>query len=50
MSLPHDCRMRYTLTLRVFKLNQRAVVFQFTNHLEQVPDWEDSLIVDIWPY
>jgi hypothetical protein len=49
MSLPHDGRMRYTLTLRVFKLNQRAGGFQFTNHLEQVADWEDSLIVDMGP-
>jgi hypothetical protein len=47
---PHHGRMRYTLTLRVFKLNERAGGFRFADHLEQVPDWADSLIVDIGPH
>lgn len=46
---PHDGRMRYTLTLRVFKLDERAGGFRFADHLEQVPDWSDSLIVDVGP-
>jgi hypothetical protein len=41
--------MRYTLTLRVFKLNQQNGTFRFADHLEQVPDWADSLIVDVGP-
>jgi pimeloyl-ACP methyl ester carboxylesterase len=46
---PHDGRMRYTLTLRVFKLDERNGSFRFADHLEQVPDWADSLIVDVGP-
>jgi pimeloyl-ACP methyl ester carboxylesterase len=46
---PHGGRMRYTLTLRVFKLNQQNGTFRFADHLEQVPDWADSLIVDVGP-
>lgn len=41
--------MRYTLTLRVFKLDQQGGTFRFADHLEQVPDWADSLIVDVGP-
>ena len=41
--------MRYTLTLRVFKLDQQSGTFRFADHLEQVPDWSDSLIVDVGP-
>ncbi|MFF9410350.1 esterase/lipase family protein [Streptomyces anandii] len=44
---PHEGRMRYTLTLRVFKLRERDGGFDFADHLEQVPDWQDWLIVDI---
>ena len=47
--LPHGGRMRYTLSLRVFKLSERAGGFRFAEHLEQVPDWTDSLIVDVGP-
>lgn len=47
---PHQGRMRYTLTLRVFKLDQLDGSFRFTDHLEQVPDWTDSLIVDVGPH
>ena len=46
---PHDGRMRYTLTLRVFKLDEQNGSFRFADHLEQVPDWSDSLIVDVGP-
>jgi hypothetical protein len=48
--LPHHGRMRYTLTLRVFKLDERDGGFRFDDHLEQVPDWADSLIVDVGPH
>ena len=41
--------MRYTLTLRVFKLDEQGGTFRFADHLEQVPDWADSLIVDVGP-
>ena len=41
--------MRHTLTLRVFKLDERDGSFRFADHLEQVPDWADSLIVDVGP-
>jgi pimeloyl-ACP methyl ester carboxylesterase len=42
-------RRRYALTLRVFKLVERAGAFRFVDHLEQVSDWSDVLIVDIGP-
>jgi pimeloyl-ACP methyl ester carboxylesterase len=45
----HAGRLRYTLTLRVYKLVERDGVFRFAEHLEQVPDWADSLIVDVGP-
>ncbi len=41
--------MRYTLTLRVFKPDERAGGFRFADHLEQVPNWSDALIVDVGP-
>ncbi len=46
---PHQGRARYTLTLRVFRLDERDGSFHFREHLEQVPDWADSLIVDVGP-
>jgi hypothetical protein len=45
----HGGRMRHTVTLRVFKLDERAGGFRFAEHLEQVPDWADALIVDVGP-
>jgi hypothetical protein len=45
--LRHEGRMRHVLSLRVFKLVERGGVFQFAEHLEQVPEWSDSLIVDV---
>lgn len=38
---------RYALTLRVYKIVSDAGGFDFANHLEQVSDWADSLIVDV---
>jgi hypothetical protein len=44
-----DGRMRYTLTLRLFKVPVTGKVFNFTNTTEQVPYWQDWLIVDVEP-
>lgn len=40
-------RMRYALTLRILRLIEKDGFFRFQDHLEQLADWEDSLIVDI---
>jgi pimeloyl-ACP methyl ester carboxylesterase len=42
-------RMRYTLTLRLFKVPVPGGIFNFSNSLEQVPYWQDWLIVDVDP-
>ncbi|MFF1634710.1 esterase/lipase family protein [Leifsonia sp. NPDC058248] len=42
-----DDLARYALTLRVYKIVSDQGGFDFTNHLEQVSDWVDSLIVDV---
>jgi hypothetical protein len=47
--VPHGGRARYTMTLRVFALEEKHGVFDFSDHLEQVPAWSDSLIVDVGP-
>jgi len=44
-----DGRMRYTLTLRLFKVPVQDNVFDFSNTSEQVPYWQDWLIVDVEP-
>ncbi|MFF1561511.1 esterase/lipase family protein [Streptomyces sp. NPDC058279] len=44
---PHQRRMRYTLTLQVSKLSERNGTFIPDDHLEQVPDWGDWLIIDM---
>lgn len=44
-----DGRMRYTLTLRLFKVPVAGSVFNFSNTTEQVPYWQDWLIVDVEP-
>jgi len=44
-----DGRMRYTLTLRLFKVPVAGSVFDFSNTTEQVPYWQDWLIVDVQP-
>ncbi|OFE17053.1 hypothetical protein BA895_17905 [Humibacillus sp. DSM 29435] len=40
---------RYVVTLRVAKVVQANDAFDFTDHLEGVPDWSDSLVVDVGP-
>ncbi|MBP0448134.1 alpha/beta hydrolase [Kitasatospora sp. RG8] len=45
----HDGLMRYALSLHVFKLNEPKGAFCLDDHLEQVPDWGDWLIVDMKP-
>jgi pimeloyl-ACP methyl ester carboxylesterase len=42
-------RMRYTLTLRLFNVPVSGGVFNFSNSLEQVPYWQDWLIIDVDP-
>jgi pimeloyl-ACP methyl ester carboxylesterase len=44
-----DGRMRYTLTLRLFKVPVEGNVFNFSSSTEQVPYWQDWLIVDVEP-
>lgn len=43
----HGGLARYSLTLRVAKLVEKDHLFDFRNHLEQVFDWADTLIVDV---
>lgn len=45
----HHGRVRYSLTLRVAKLPNQDNTFDFTEHLEQVPDWADTAIFDVGP-
>jgi len=45
----HGGRLRYVLSLSVSKLVERGGFFSFGEHLEQVSDWSDSLIVDVGP-
>lgn len=45
----HGGRLRYVLSLRVYQLSERGGTFRFAEHLEQVPDWTDALIVDVGP-
>lgn len=40
-------RSRYTLSLKVFHVTEEYGRFLWTNHLEQVADWEDTLVVDV---
>jgi pimeloyl-ACP methyl ester carboxylesterase len=44
-----DRQMRYTITLRLFRVHEANGVFDFSNSVEQVPLWSDSLIVDVEP-
>ncbi|MFI6959896.1 esterase/lipase family protein [Nocardia sp. NPDC050408] len=46
---PHSGRARYSITLRVKKLTERSHGIDLRNHMEQVFDWVDSLIVDVGP-
>lgn len=43
----HGGCMRHVLSLRVYQLNERSGSFNFADHLEQVPDWADALIIDV---
>jgi len=45
----HQGRVRYSLTLRVADLIQYDNSFDFSEHLEQVPDWADTAIFDVGP-
>ena len=44
---PTPGRCRFALQLRVFRVLERNGLFDFTYHLEQVADWDDTLIADI---
>jgi hypothetical protein len=44
---PGSSRCRFAMQLRVFRVMERSGFFDFTNHLEQIADWEDTLIADI---
>lgn len=48
-NLDRGGRARYSLSLRVYQLDERAGSVRFADHLEQVADWSDSLIVDVGP-
>ncbi|TDC25882.1 alpha/beta hydrolase [Streptomyces sp. 8K308] len=47
--LLHRDRLRHAFSLRVFTLNEDDGRIHLTDHLEQVPAWADTLIVDIRP-
>ncbi|WP_338060218.1 hypothetical protein [Streptomyces atratus] len=40
-------RSRYSLALRVFHLDEKHGQFFWQDHLEQMADWEENLIVDV---
>ncbi|MFD5316862.1 hypothetical protein [Streptomyces sp. NPDC127098] len=42
-------RLRYALTLRVFSLREDGGRLHLGEHLEQVPAWADTLVVDVQP-
>ncbi|MEP6851742.1 MAG: hypothetical protein ABJA87_03675 [bacterium] len=44
-----DGLSRYVITLRVYKVVEDRGAFNFRDHIEQVSDWTDSLIVDVGP-
>jgi hypothetical protein len=48
-SKKHGGRARYSITLRVNKVVERSDAFVFSDHLEQVFDWADSVVFDIGP-
>lgn len=39
---------RYTLDLRVFALREDGGFLSFGSHLEQVADWQDTLLMDVY--
>jgi len=40
-------RCRFALQLRVFQVQEKHGFFDFSDHLEQIADWDDTLIADI---
>jgi pimeloyl-ACP methyl ester carboxylesterase len=40
-------RCRFALQLRVFQVLEKNGFFDFSDHLEQIADWDDTLIADI---
>ena len=38
---------RYALHVRMVSLDEKGGIFGFGDHLEQIADWEDTLIVDV---
>ena len=44
---PPPPRSRHAMQLRVFRLRERDGHFFWQDHLEQIADWEDTLIVDV---
>lgn len=44
---PEKDTCRYAVNLRIMSLEQRNGWFRFDDHLEQIADWEDSLVVDL---
>ncbi|GII25016.1 esterase/lipase family protein [Planosporangium mesophilum] len=40
-------RARYALGLRVLRLQEHHDTFLWGDHLEQIPEWEDTLIADV---
>jgi hypothetical protein len=38
---------RYALHLKVISLDEKGGIFGFGDHLEQIADWEDTLVVDV---
>jgi hypothetical protein len=44
-----DRRMRYTITLRLFRVRDANGIFDFKNSIEQVPLWSDALVIDVEP-
>ena len=44
-----DRQMRHMLTLRLFAVHRPSGFFDFANATEQVPLWEDTLIIDVDP-
>jgi hypothetical protein len=39
---------RYTLDLRVFAVREEGGFLSFGSHLEQVADWQDTLLMDVY--
>jgi hypothetical protein len=42
-------RCRYSLQLRVLHLEEQHGLFVWHDHLETMPEWQDTLVVDVGP-